>query len=1105
MPKDFLSSQIKVDKIIGSNDQGYPKLVVYPSSKSTDNAGGINSSMLSGAGSDSFVFVSGSIAGKSLGVANSVSIFGGDLVVSGALYAENSLYTVGDATFNTSQTGDSDFIIKTLNKDFGLKIDSQNDTIQFMSGGSPTSPDESKYEDTNFFVSGSIGSAHQPERGQTGNGEKGTGVFGGDLFVSGSLWAKDINLTNASIGGQVISLKGYVENGDFNNRSTVTGSDSISLGHNNTLESNKSFILGSFNNSILGKNEYSFNTIIGSSDSEISGSYRSIILGGTNNTLHNTSPAYLAFTNNAEVYNSEIAALFSNNLYASGSVSKTFVMGPSNRIEGTLDDITKDSFILGKNNEVFSLKRSFIINLADDSVYNPDNDNNPSPTTSITGSDNTFLISRGSDVISGSLSNTLFTENSDLAQIEDSFINGKNNSINNVKESIIFESDSNIKNSSNLVAVGGRKSSFSNDEVNSINSELLSRGISSYVAKSGFNTSLGGEYTSISGSYNNAIGGINNNISGSYSSIFGSINSSITNSSGSVIVGGIQNTISNNKNIVIGSDNVVSGERSFLLGNNIQSNIDDVFIIGSGNRSKETSLVLSASKFEFGDLTNQKVYGRDTNFFVSGSIGARERFLAGSGVYEDYYGVAVFGGDLHVSGNISGGNFELYNLFFEGGESKGTNRSLGNTDEQDLTFLTKGFNRVTIDGASGSLNVGGMLANGQQEHTQIHVRTGSFGSYQFDSSLDNNPASSYPLLVSRNVQQQINEATPLEIREVGMAFTSYPTLSEDGYHIGVKEEPGAAITHKITGRNSKGDLLFKTKTLEGQISLDEPGSLTTKLTITSAGEMLLGNDNPQGNYIDLRVKDSEWPLIQASGSTASGRIVSIGENKNNVKGLSQTDTNFHVYGLPGSKLNLSQNRLVSSFGGDVVISGSLFIEEDLDITGSIKIQGDIESKDSILNISSSNDINLNADNYVNVKNNLKVTNNITASHIKGDGLEISNVNKSSIWSLDKDANGNVINDQYVVDDFIDGNTGVWMIDLRSTLEEFGNGNFMNDGKPQIVHAITNNTRLYDTYFEIEKNATGQVKYVNSDSNVEGVKPIETERVESPEQLTISLK
>ena len=52
---------------------------------------------------------------------------------------------------------------------------------------------------------------------------------------------------------------------------------------------------------------------------------------------------------------------------------------------------------------------------------------------------------------------------------------------------------------------------------------------------------------------------------------------------------------------------------------------------------------------------------------------------------------------------------------------------------------------------------------------------------------------------------------------------------------------------------------------------------------------------------------------------------------------------------------------------------------------------------------------------------------------------------------------------------------------------------------------TNNTRLNDTYFEIEKNNIGQVKYKNSSTGVEGIKPIETERVESPEQLIISTK
>ena len=1095
MPKDFLSSQIKVDKIIGSNNQGNPKLLVYPAAKSTDGIGGINTSMLSGAGTDTFLFISGSISGKELSTANTVSIFGGDLVVSGALYAENSLYVTGSSTFNTNKSDDSDFIIKTSNKDFGVRVNSQNDTIQFMSGGSPTSPNESIYADTNFFVSGSIGSAHQPNLGQIGNGERGTGVFGGDLFVSGSLWAKGIKLTDLSLGGQVISLKGYVENGEFDPRSTVSGSNSISLGYENTLESNRSFILGSYKNKILGKDDYLYNTIVGSSESQISGSSRAMILGGANNKLYSTSPAYVAFSNNAEVYNAEIISLFSDNLYASGSISKTFVLGQSNRIEGTQTDITKNTFVLGDNNEVFGIKRSFILNFSDESVYEPGNSDNPTPKTSITGSDNTFIISRGSDVVSGSYSSVIFTENSELNLLEDSFVNGKNNNLSNVKTSIVFDNNSSIKNSNNLTSIGGNYSSFSDDESDSLNSELQSRSLTSYVAKSGFNTSLGGEYTAISGSYDTIIGGAKNTISGSYSSILGSIHSSITNSSGSVIIGGIQNIVTNNKNIIIGSDNTSSGERSFLLGNNIQNNNDDVFVLGSGNRADKTSLVLSSSKFEFGDLTKEKLYGADTNFFVSGSIGARERFLAGSNVFEDYYGVAVFGGDLHVSGNLSGGNFELLNLFFEGGEAKGVPRSLGNTDAQDLTFLTKGFNRVNIDGVSGSLNVGGMLLNNQEEHAQIHVRTGSYGSYQFDSSLDKKAASTYPLLVSRNVQQQINDANPLEIREVGMAFTSYPTLTESGYHEGVKEEPGAAITHKIIGRHSKGHLLFKTKTSEGQITLDETPSLSTKLILTNAGEMLLGNDNPQGHYIDLRVTGSNFPLIQASGSAENQRGIYIGDSSN--KGSSQSDTIFHVHGTPDSKTNQASNKLVSSFGGDVVVSGSIYIEKSIDLTGSLNIEGDIVSKDSNLSVNATGDINLNADNDVNVKNDLVVTNNITGSHIKGDGLEISNVNKSSLFEADGvDSNGNPI---YFLSDFIDGNTGIFAVDLRETLVKAVSGSAV------IVSSPTNNTRLYDTYFEIEKNDIGQVKFINTNTEAEGVKAIETERVESPEQLIISAK
>ena len=75
-----------------------------------------------------------------------------------------------------------------------------------------------------------------------------------------------------------------------------------------------------------------------------------------------------------------------------------------------------------------------------------------------------------------------------------------------------------------------------------------------------------------------------------------------------------------------------------------------------------------------------------------------------------------------------------------------------------------------------------------------------------------------------------------------------------------------------------------------------------------------------------------------------------------------------------------------------------------------------------------------------------------------------------------------------------------MVDLFTTIDES-----RKQGRPEIAYSPTTNTRLYDTYFEIEKDAIGQVKFKNSTTGVEGTKPIETERVESPEQLIISLK
>jgi hypothetical protein len=108
MARDFLSNQVKTKKIIasGSSSSTEPKLIVYGDSSSTDSVGGINSDMLNNVGNDVFLFVSGSICGKQNNIPKSVTVFGGDVVVSGLLYGLKSDATLWeiDSVFDDSLT-----------------------------------------------------------------------------------------------------------------------------------------------------------------------------------------------------------------------------------------------------------------------------------------------------------------------------------------------------------------------------------------------------------------------------------------------------------------------------------------------------------------------------------------------------------------------------------------------------------------------------------------------------------------------------------------------------------------------------------------------------------------------------------------------------------------------------------------------------------------------------------------------------------------------------------------------------------------------------------------------------------------------------------------
>jgi hypothetical protein len=97
MPIDFRASQLQTNKIIASGSTGTEtgaQLVIYPhlaDDGTSPNQGFIDQSVFvtSSIGTDIFLYVSGGIGERNVGGAQSISVFGGDVYVSGNMAIEN--------------------------------------------------------------------------------------------------------------------------------------------------------------------------------------------------------------------------------------------------------------------------------------------------------------------------------------------------------------------------------------------------------------------------------------------------------------------------------------------------------------------------------------------------------------------------------------------------------------------------------------------------------------------------------------------------------------------------------------------------------------------------------------------------------------------------------------------------------------------------------------------------------------------------------------------------------------------------------------------------------------------------------------------------------
>ena len=206
MPRDFSAKQIRASQLIASGGNGHASagLLIYSAADGTNYTGGYPSDLIANIGPDVFLFVSGAKDGKQNGAG--VTLFGGDIVISGTMYAERSIIEVDVTSTGSMSISGSLFVSRSADINEGLKvnvsqeIDTENNFIVYsatgsktmiatnmannqvfiLSGGGGGRGDKTNGTDVGLFVSGTIGLKDSSEK-------YGTALFGGDFVTSGNL------------------------------------------------------------------------------------------------------------------------------------------------------------------------------------------------------------------------------------------------------------------------------------------------------------------------------------------------------------------------------------------------------------------------------------------------------------------------------------------------------------------------------------------------------------------------------------------------------------------------------------------------------------------------------------------------------------------------------------------------------------------------------------------------------------------------------------------------------------------------------------------------------------------------------------------------------
>ena len=846
---DYRAEQLQTKQIIASgslaNGLG-AKLVIYPidANGAPPNKGWIDQNVFntgSLAGQDIFLFVSGGIGHKDTNN-RSISVFGGDVHVSGTLYG-------GNIASNQWIEGTPSPRLRTSAS---------------VAIGSGTSFAQNIGSNIFFYVSGNIGTNTD------------ISVFGGDTYISGNL-IQGLQDNSISSSHNSLIIGSFGNNVTASNNSAIIGAESGSI-----VYSSGSVILGGINTYSTISESISSAIIAGDSNFIYAGSWNSAMIAASNSAISASFEAFVAGTNSGFIndsYYSAIIGSFSSEI--SGSSTSIIGGGAGNviiaydpyagtdgghSILGSRNSIISASIIIPGTETANSIINSNVATISGSRksyIYGSDNStviNNASGsgiigsrTSNIIGSVNSTIL--GSDISNITLgtTNTILgsynTTVSTSAGYSVNFVLGGYNStisgatgqvgiIGGYSNNIAGDSGASYIFGGNLNDIGS-VSTFSSI-INADSSRLTNTYYGSIINST--NSSITTNQSSFAYGVNTILGSYNSNMVGdvnaslAFSAIIAGNSHTLNGSSNAVIVGGNVNTITQSATY----SSIIAGDSNVL-----QRSVSSVILGGTLNRLSNSytagySAIVAGSTNKLIAADYSIILGGQNNT-ISGVIGFTNQNLS------------ILGGNRNLIGN--GATFNQ-NIFMLG-------TGLSSSGETNKIYLGgNNYSTIISGGLTGSLQrtiTGNSYIIGGPN---ITVTTNSLGQIEISGSAASSGSTSYQWIESSTVPRIRTSASVA----IGSGTSFAQDFGSDIYFY-VSGAVGATSGKSVFGGDvvvSGAVNLRAGMTLSGALRYNIPTSITGTYTVST-------NDY----IIPVSTTGSAMTIVLDSAAATQGRAFVI--------------------------------------------------------------------------------------------------------------------------------------------------------------------------------------------------------------------------------------